>query len=258
MGADGPRGAAPLGAGLSSTEGAPRRIFHGRRQGRKLRAGRAALVETLLPHISVELPDAGLLEPEALFPRPVRAVWLEIGFGAGEHLAAQAQAHPDVGLIGCEPYINGMAVLLSAIEAGGLDTIRVWPDDARLLIDRLPDGAIERVFLLFADPWPKNRHRGRRFIQPESVAALARILTDGGELRIATDDAPLLDWSLDHVRRDPAFEWRARGPDDWRRGGEDWPPTRYEAKQLHGRPYYLRFRRQARAIPVEVPGNGAI
>jgi tRNA (guanine-N7-)-methyltransferase len=204
-------------------------------------------VESLLPQISITLPTAGPLALAPLFPRPVRAVWLEIGFGAGEHLAAQAQAHPEVGMLGCEPYVNGMAVLLSAIEAGGLDTIRIWPDDARLLIDALPDRAVERVFLLFADPWPKRRHRDRRFIQPESVASLARVMTDGGELRIATDDAPLLDWSLDTVRGNADFEWLARGPDDWRHRTEDWPATRYEAKRLHGRPYYLRFRRRERA-----------
>jgi tRNA (guanine-N7-)-methyltransferase len=232
---------------MTDPDEAPRRpIFHGRRQGRRLRAGRAALVETLLPRIRIDLPPEGPLAPAPLFPRPVRAVWLEIGFGAGEHLLWQAEAHPDVGMIGCEPYINGMAVLLSAIDAGGPDTIRVWAEDARLLIDRLPDRSIERVFLLFADPWPKRRHRDRRFIQPDSVASLARIMADGGELRIATDDAPLLDWSLDLVRCNPDFAWLARGPEDWRQRPEDWPPTRYEAKRLHGRPYYLRFRRRER------------
>jgi tRNA (guanine-N7-)-methyltransferase len=233
---------------MSEPIGAPlRRNFHGRRQGRKLRAGRAALIETLLPQLTVALPtEGGALDPAALFPRPPREVWVEIGFGAGEHLAWQAAQHPDIGIIGCEPYINGMSTLLAAVAGEGLDMVRVWPDDARPLLDRLPEGSVSRLFLLFADPWPKQRHSARRFIQDETVADLARLLADGGELRIATDDAPLLDWSLHHVRRNPAFAWMAEGPADWRERPADWPPTRYEQKALHGRPYYLRFRRQPR------------
>jgi tRNA (guanine-N7-)-methyltransferase len=224
-----------------------RRHFHGRRQGRKLRAGRAALIETLLPRLTVALPeDSGALDPAALFPRPPRELWVEIGFGAGEHLAWQAAHHPDIGFIGCEPFINGMSTLLAAVERDGLDMVRVWPDDARPLLDRLPDGSVGRLFLLFADPWPKLRHHNRRFIQDDTVADLARLLQDGGELRIATDDAPLLDWSLERVRRNPAFAWTAEGPADWRERTADWPPTRYEEKALHGRPYYLRFRRRPR------------
>jgi len=224
-----------------------RRHFHGRRQGRKLRAGRAALIETLLPRLTVALPEqGGALDPAALFPRPPRELWVEIGFGAGEHLAWQAAHHPDIGFIGCEPFINGMSTLLAAVERDGLDMVRVWPDDARPLLDRLPDGSVGRLFLLFADPWPKLRHHNRRFIQDDTVADLARLLKDGGELRIATDDAPLLDWSLQRVRRNPAFAWTAEGPADWRERTADWPPTRYEEKALHGRPYYLRFQRRPR------------
>ncbi|MBW8727111.1 MAG: tRNA (guanosine(46)-N7)-methyltransferase TrmB [Inquilinus limosus] len=224
-----------------------RRHFHGRRQGRKLRAGRAALIETLLPRLTLALPeDGGALDPAVLFPRPPRELWVEIGFGAGEHLAWQAAHHPDIGFIGCEPFINGMSTLLSLVERDGLDMVRLWPDDARPLLDRLPDGSVGRLFLLFADPWPKLRHHNRRFIQDDTVADLARLLKDGGELRIATDDAPLLDWSLRHVRRNPAFAWTAEGPADWRERTADWPPTRYEEKALHGRPYYLRFRRRPR------------
>jgi len=224
-----------------------RRHFHGRRQGRKLRAGRAALIETLLPQLTVALPEqGGALAPAALFPRPPRELWVEIGFGAGEHLAWQAAHHPDIGFIGCEPFINGMSTLLAAVERDGLDMVRVWPDDARPLLDRLPDGSVGRLFLLFADPWPKLRHHNRRFIQDDTVADLARLLKDDGELRIATDDAPLLDWSLERVRRNPAFAWTAEGPADWRERPADWPPTRYEEKALHGRPYYLRFRRRPR------------
>lgn len=205
------------------------------------------MIETLLPRLTVALPeDGGALDPAALFPRPQRELWVEIGFGAGEHLAWQAAHHPDVGFIGCEPFINGMSTLLSLVERDGLDMVRLWPDDARPLLDRLPDGSVGRLFLLFADPWPKLRHHNRRFIQDDTVADLARLLKDDGELRIATDDAPLLDWSLRHVRRNPAFAWTAEGPADWRERTADWPPTRYEEKALHGRPYYLRFRRRPR------------
>jgi tRNA (guanine-N7-)-methyltransferase len=232
--------------GLGAGPDGAARSFHGRRRGRRLRDYRAHLVETLLPLVAIRLAESGALEPTGLFPRPPRAVWLEIGFGAGEHLAWQAERHPDIGMIGCEPFTPGVSTLLAAVDAGGLDMIRIWPDDARPLIDRLPDAAIGRVFLLFADPWPKRRHWRRRFLQRETVAALARIMADGAELRVATDDAPLLDWSLSLLRGHDDFAWQAKGPADWRQRPEDWPQTRYEAKELHGRPYFLRFRRHAR------------
>ena len=225
----------------------PERKFYGRRRGRKLRVGRARLLETLLPRLAVDLPSDGQeLDWQDLFSRPVDRLWLEIGFGAGEHLLAQARSHPDVGFIGCEPYVNGMSSLLAAIEAEALDTIRVFADDANRLIDVLPCQSVDRCFLLFPDPWPKTRHHRRRFIQPESVAALARILRDGAELRVASDDAPLIDWMLFHIRRNGRFEWQARSSADWRQRPDDWPPTRYEAKRLHGPPVFLRFLRRPR------------
>lgn len=225
----------------------PERKFYGRRRGRKLRVGRARLLETLLPRLAVDLPpDGQKLDWQSLFSRPTESLWLEIGFGAGEHLLAQARSHPDTGFIGCEPYINGMSTLLAAIDAEALDNIRVFADDANRLIDALPDRSVERCFLLFPDPWPKARHHRRRFIQPESVAALARILRDGAELRVASDDAPLIDWMLFHIRRNGCFEWQARSSADWRQRPDDWPPTRYEAKRLHGPPVFLRFLRRPR------------
>ena len=225
----------------------PDRKFYGRRRGRKLRIGRARLLETLLPRLAVDLPpDGQTLNWPGLFSRPTEGLWLEIGFGAGEHLLAQARSHPDIGFIGCEPYINGMSSLLAAIDAEALDNIRVFADDANHLIDALPARSVDRCFLLFPDPWPKARHHRRRFIQPESVAALARILRDGAELRVASDDAPLIDWMLFCIRRNGCFEWQARSPADWRRRPDDWPPTRYEAKRLHGPPVFLRFLRRKR------------
>ena len=149
-------------------------------------------------------------------------------------------------MIGCEPFVNGVASLLRQIDEGGLDNIRIHPDDARPLIDSLPDAAIARCFLLFPDPWPKARHHRRRFVQPATLDALARVLADGAEFRLASDDAGLIDWMLFHLRRHPAFRWTAERAADWRTRPEDWPETRYESKALHGRPCYLRARRIAR------------
>jgi tRNA (guanine-N7-)-methyltransferase len=175
-------------------------------------------------------------------------LWLEVGFGGGEHLAAQARAHPDVGMIGCEPFINGVGRLLSEIDRDSIANIRIHPDDARDVIDALPDACIGRVFVLYADPWPKTRHHRRRFIGPENLTRLARIMKDGAELRLASDQMPLIRWMLFHALHDGAFEWTARGPEDWRSRPNDWPQTRYEAKALERGEtcVYLKFRRRAR------------
>ena len=172
-------------------------------------------------------------------------IWLEIGFGGGEHLFARAQANPDRGLIGCEPFVNGVAKLLTLVDAAGLENVRIHDDDARLLLDVLPDACIERVFLLYPDPWPKARHNKRRFINPENLDQLARIMVPGAELMFASDIAANVRWTLAHIRRHPAFEWCASGPQDWRAPPARWPGTRYEAKALEaGRiPAYLSFRR---------------
>lgn len=224
-----------------------KRIFYGRRKGRSLRAGRRRLIEELLPKIRVDL-TADRIDPAALFAPPARDVWLEVGFGGGEHLAEQARMHPDVGVIGCEPFINGVGRLLSEIDQDGLENIRVHADDARDLIDCLPDASIGRVFVLFADPWPKSRHHRRRFIGPENLDRLARVMQDDAELRLASDQMPLIRWMLFHAIRHPAFEWTALGPQDWRQRPDDWPPTRYEAKaRSQGITcIYLTFRRRPR------------
>jgi tRNA (guanine-N7-)-methyltransferase len=230
-----------------STPDSPRLLFYGRRQGRRLRPGRQRLVDELLPRLRIELPQTpGDFDPAALFsPRPA-ALWLEIGFGGGEHLAAQAARHPGIGFLGSEVFVNGVATLLAAVEHAGLDNIRLWPDDARPLLDALPAGCLERVFLLFPDPWPKHRHAFRRFIGPENLARLARVLQPGGELRVASDDPAYVAWTLRHLRAHPAFRWCARHADDWRRPPEDWSPTRYEAKAMAAgrKPAYLRFARR--------------
>jgi tRNA (guanine-N7-)-methyltransferase len=237
------------------------RFVYGRRRGHALREGRRALLETLLPRLAVTLPDeeAQALEPLALFAPGTREVWLEIGFGAGEHLAAQARDHPDIGLLGCEPFINGVASLLRQVEALGLGNVRLFQDDARLLIHRLRPGSIARLFILFPDPWPKTRHHKRRIVGPATLERLAAILADGAELRLATDHADYARWMLRLLTAHPAFAWQARGPADWRARPADWPATRYEAKAIAAgkRPYYFRFLRRARPVAsAAIPGAG--
>ncbi len=208
-----------------------KRIFYGRRKGRALRRGRKQLLESLLPRIRIDLAVGGI-DPAALFDPPRAETWLEIGFGGGEHLAEQARGHPGTGMIGCEPFVNGIARLLGEIDRDGIENIRIYPDDARDLIDALPDASIGRVFVLFADPWPKKRHNRRRFIEPENLSKLARIMKDGAELRLASDQMPLIRWMLFHTIGHPDFEWTARGSADWRERPADWPETRYETKAL--------------------------
>lgn len=237
----------------SAPPGGPARLLHGRRKGRPLRPGQQALVENLLPTLEIKLPadaiaPAAFLDGAGLFDFAPARIWLEVGFGAGEHLAAQARAHADTGMIGCEPFLNGTARLLTEIDADGLTNIRIFRDDARLLLAALPDAAIAAAFVLFPDPWPKARHHKRRFISPANLADLARVLGDGAELRVATDDAGYQAWILQHVLADGSFEWLARTPADWRNRTADWPETRYEAKaRAAGRPCaFFRFLRRPR------------
>jgi tRNA (guanine-N7-)-methyltransferase len=221
---------------------------YGRRFGRSLKPSRRRLLDEVLPDLRVPLTDAGGVDPRALFPGRPEAIWLEVGFGAGEHLAAQAEAHPEVGVIGCEPFVNGVASLLARIEDRRLTNVRLLDDDARIIIDRLAEASIARVFVLFADPWPKARHAKRRFIRPEVLDALSRIMADGAELRFASDDMDYIRWALERLLGHPAFAWTAGRPDDWRGPPPGWCETRYEAKaKAAGRPcVYLTFRRRTR------------
>jgi len=233
------------GSGGDDAPRPPPRLY-GRRHGRPLRRHKSELLDTLLPRVVLVRPDAGSrLDPAALFPVPVSEVWLEVGFGGGEHLAVQAAAHRDVGIIGCEPFVNGVAGLLAHIERAALTNVRILADDARFLLDALPEASIGRGFVLFADPWPKRRHWERRFIGPENLERLARVLRDGAELRLASDDPGLVTWMLDQTWHHPAFEWLAGRAEDWRCRPADWPPTRYEEKAIAAgrRPVFLRFRR---------------
>lgn len=225
------------------------RRFHGRRRGRKLRPGLEGLLDTALPDVSVRLPEGGgPVDPRTLFDQDVSEAWLEIGFGAGEHLAWQAAHNSQVGLIGAEPYLNGVARLLATMEQDGLDNIRILPDDVRPLLERMADASLSRVFILFPDPWPKRRHNRRRIVNPAILNALARVMADGAELRLATDDQDYLVWMLRQMVAHPSFDWLAERADDWRQRPEDWPDTRYEGKNRSGGPgsTFLRYRRRAR------------
>ena len=214
-----------------------RRQLYGRRKGPALSAHQRALIDTLLPKIALRLAQGA--DPKTYFSN-VDDVWLEVGFGAGEHLLWQAQHHPRLGLIGAEPYISGVAKLLSKIDEAEAPNIRLHTDDARDIIDALPDASLGRVFILFPDPWPKTRHHKRRFVQMDLLDRLARVMKPGAELRFASDDAPYFEWTLERICAHPAFVWSAASSADWLTRPEDWPQTRYEAKELHGKPAYLR------------------
>jgi tRNA (guanine-N7-)-methyltransferase len=223
------------------------RLVYGRRKGHRLRPGRQRLLEELLPRLQVHLPEGGLLDPASLFALRASRIWLEIGFGGGEHLAAQAAAHPEVGMIGCEPFIAGVARLLSLIQAQDLTNVRLFTDDARLLMQALPDSCLERVFVLFPDPWPKTRHHKRRIVNPQTAAEFVRLLHPGGEVRLATDDMDYVRAMLLALRARPELRWQARRAADWRERPADWPVSRYEGKALAAGQacVYLRFLRAA-------------
>ncbi|MCG8443555.1 MAG: tRNA (guanosine(46)-N7)-methyltransferase TrmB [Caulobacterales bacterium] len=216
------------------------RRLYGRGAGRPLSARRRRLAEALLPKLAL---PAGPLDPAALFPCASEAR-LEIGFGGGEHLIAQAARAPAAGFIGAEPFLEGVGKALAGIEESGLANIRLHHGDARDVLDRLAPAALSTVYLLFPDPWPKRRHWKRRFLQPGGVEALARVLRPGGRLRVATDVKSYVAWTLEQVRAHPAFAWTARRPADWRDPPAGHVTTRYEAKNIGDcAPVYLDFDR---------------
>lgn len=218
------------------------RRLYGRRQGHKLRTGQADLVATLLPAVAV--PDTGPLDAMTLFGDS-RPLWLEIGFGAGEHLAAQAAANPEVGLIGCEPFLNGVVGALGHIQADGLGNVRLHRGDALDVLDRLPDASLSRAFLLHPDPWPKARHAKRRFVNPGPLDLLAAKLAPHAELRIGTDHPVYCRWACMQMAGRRDFAWTATTAADWQTRPEDWPQTRYEAKARRSghEVWYFSYRR---------------
>ncbi|WP_226623127.1 tRNA (guanine(46)-N(7))-methyltransferase TrmB [Alloyangia pacifica] len=229
--------------------GAPWRNFYGRVKGKSLRPSQETYLEEDLAKLSPGAvdwevnPERENLDLRAMFGG--KPVWIEVGFGGGEHLVHQAATHPDMGIIGCEPYINGVAMLLGKIRAAGVENLRVYPGDARNMFDVLPDESIDKAFLLYPDPWPKKRHHRRRFVTQEHLEPLARALKPGAEFRVATDIPDYVRQTLEEVPK-AGFEWLAEGPADWRAPWGDWISTRYEQKALReGRtPHYLTFRKR--------------
>ena len=217
----------------------PLRTF-GRIKSRAIKPRQAALVETRLP--GLRIPE-GPVDPRALMPA-ARETWLEIGFGGGEHMAAQAARAPDVLILGAEPFQNGVASAVRHIDEQGLANVRLYDGDVRDLLGRLPYGGLARVFVLFPDPWPKARHRKRRLVQAETVAEFARLLAPGGRLRFASDVIDYVDWALERITANPAFKWTAERADDWRVPPADHITTRYEEKRLGDcAPVFLDFTR---------------
>jgi tRNA (guanine-N7-)-methyltransferase len=217
----------------------------GRRKGKKLRQHQAGLVDSLLPHLALDLSRP--IDPAALFEPALEALRLEIGFGGGEHLIAEARRHPEIGFIGCEPFVNGMAKALAAIEEHGLTNIRLHMGDATDVLARLPDACLDGVDLLYPDPWPKRRQRKRRFVSETTIASFARVLRPSAEFHFATDIDDYAGWTLARVLRAPEFTWLDRTSSDWLTPWDRWEGTRYEAKAHREgrRPVYLTFRRLA-------------
>ena len=226
----------------------PHRNFYGRIKGKALKASQKTYLDEDLAALSPGAvdwqanPDRTPLDLNVLFDG--RPVWLEVGFGGGEHMVHQARENPGAGIIGAEPYINGVAMLLGKIRRAGVDNIAVHPGDARDLMDVLPPESIDKAFLLYPDPWPKARHHRRRFVTPEHLEPLARCLKPGAIFRVATDIEDYVRQTLVEVPR-CGFEWLAENPSDWRTAWPDWISTRYEQKALReGRtPHYLTFRK---------------
>lgn len=219
--------------------------FFGRRKGKTLRARQSSLIESLLPRLRVTPEDLPHAKPFS--GAPSDDLWLEIGFGGGEHLASDAREHPNVCFIGCEPFVNGVAKLLTAIDDERIGNIRIYDGDALEILKALPAGSLGRVTILYPDPWPKFRQRKRRFISRESIDYMARALRAGGEVHFATDIDDYSGWTLARFLASDSFEWRVNDSSDWKRPWADWPGTRYEAKAIREArtPVYLTFVRKS-------------
>jgi tRNA (guanine-N7-)-methyltransferase len=222
--------------------------FYGRRKGKKLRTRRQEALDAIMASAQISLPDGDpAVDPAGFFDFTPREIWLEIGFGGGEHLAYHAAENPDIGMIGCEPFLNGIASLCLQMHDRHLKNIRIWPEDARLFMARLQTASLDRCFIINSDPWPKKRHHKRRFIQQETLDELARLLKPGAELRMATDHPGLASWLIEKTYFHDKFEWTAKTAADWRTRPDDLPETKFQNKGLKaGRPtVFLNFRRGA-------------
>lgn len=243
---------------LTSTKENTTPKFYGRRQGRRIRKAKTTLLEEFLPKLKLDVLK--IADKEKLFGVSVEKIFLEIGFGNGEHLAGQALKNPNVGFIGAEVFKNGVAnllTLLTGIKEGDklpekisllperTDNIRVFDDDVRLLFSKLPDNFLDKIFVLFPDPWPKSRHANRRFINPENLKELARVLKKGGILRVATDHKIYKGWTLRQLSSCPGFRWTATCGNDWKHAPIDWVETKYQRKAVREgrRPIFLDFER---------------
>lgn len=234
---------------VSEPETTSRVLYYGRRKGKPLTTARQGVADRLLPQLKIDAPPAGgVLDPRTLFSNSVTETWLEVGFGGGEHLAGHAEHNPNVGIIGAEVFINGVASLTRHIEQKSLKNVRIFNDDVRFLLPALPDQCLSRVFVMFPDPWPKARHAKRRFISPENLNTLARLMRDGTELRVASDHPVYIHWALEQLTQHPAFQWQVDGPEDWLTPPPDHVTTRYQLKaQKEGRTsHFLRFFRKSR------------
>jgi len=221
------------------------RAFFGRRSGKRLHAGQDRLFREALPALQIALPD-GTLDPLALFPGKSGVV-IEIGYGGGEHLALEAQTHPELGHIGCEVFSGGVAKMVQTIATEGIENIRLFTDDALKLLVKLPDASLEGAYLLYPDPWPKTRHHKRRFVSPTTLGELVRVMKPGALFRFATDIEDYANWTLAHILRSPDFSFSPVTPGDWHTPYPGWQPTRYEDKARHeGRmkSFYFSFPRR--------------
>ena len=219
-------------------------MIYGRRKGKGSRQNITSIIDSKLPKFAINIEKISKISNlKALFPKNINEIWLEIGFGSGEHLIEQAKVNPKVGFIGIEVYEDGIAKAVSSIVKLGITNVKIYPNDANNLIYALPKMSIQKTFILFPDPWPKKRHSKRRFISSKNLKQLARIMTEGAQLRIATDHPVLLRWSLEQLINNQSFNWDLSGPESWRKQPSDWFSTRYENKAINAgrKPIYLNF-----------------
>lgn len=222
--------------------------IYGRRHGKPLKKASAERFERFYPQYSIDLGEKNLIDLSILFDNVPKAYWLEIGFGKGEHLVAQAKENPEIGFIGCEPFINGVSGLIDHMVKEDVTNIRFFMDDARLLMDSLPENSLSRAFILFPDPWRKKRHYKRRVVNAGNLAVLSKLLKSGSELRIGTDHHDYCRWILARLLEHPDFSWQSDTPDDWNKRPQDWPETRYEkkAREAGRESAYLSFLRHSK------------